>query len=46
MARLLTQMVMVKQIGNMGAIISRNMAISLRMSAKSLGKRPEVRGQR
>lgn len=46
LARLLMQMVMVKQIGNMGAIISRNMAVSLRMSAKSLGKGSEVRSQR
>lgn len=47
MARLLMQTVMVKQIGYMGAIISRNMAASLRMSAKSLGgKGSEVRGQR
>lgn len=44
LARLLMQMVMVKQMGNMGAIISRNMATSLRMSAKSLGE--GIRGQR
>lgn len=36
MARLLVHMVMVKHTGYMGAIISRNMATSLRMSAKSL----------
>ena len=30
--------------GKMGAIISRNMAMSLRMSAKSLGKGYRVRG--
>lgn len=46
LARLLVLTVMVKQIGNRGAIISRNMAISLRMSAKSLGEGAEVRGQR
>ena len=49
MARLLMQTVMVKQIGYMGAIISRNMATSLRMSAKSLrekDQRLEVRGER
>lgn len=44
MARLLMQTVTVKQRGNMGATISRNMATSLRMSAKSLGK--GIRGQR
>lgn len=36
LARLLVLTVMVKKIGYMGAIISRNMAVSLRMSAKSL----------
>lgn len=46
LARLLMQTVMVKQKGKMGAIISRNMAMSLRMSAKSLGKGYGVRGQR
>lgn len=46
LARLLVQTVMVKKMGYMGAIISRNMATSLRMSAKSLGggdQRSEVR---
>lgn len=46
MARLLMQMITVKPIGYMGAIISRNMAASLRMSAKSLWEGSEVRGQR
>lgn len=44
MARLLILTVMVKKMGYMGAIISKNMAISLRTSAKSLGKGPEARG--
>lgn len=38
LARLLILTVMVKKIGYMGAIISRNIAISLRTSAKSLEK--------
>lgn len=38
MARLLILTVMVKKTGYIGAIISRNIAISLRTSAKSLGK--------
>lgn len=48
LARLLVETVIVKQIGYTGAIISRNMATSLRMSAKSLGRdqRLEVRGRR
>lgn len=46
MARLLVLTVMVKKIGYMGAIISRNMAISLRTSAKSLGEGSEVTGHK
>lgn len=47
MARLLVQTVIVKKMGYMGAIISRNMATSLRMSAKSLGgEGSEIRGKR
>lgn len=46
LARLLVLTVMVKKIGYMGAIISRNMAVSLRMSAKSLWEGPEVRGHK
>ena len=38
LARLLILTVMVKKTGYIGAIISRNIAISLRTSAKSLGK--------
>lgn len=46
LARLLVLTVMVKKIGYMGAIISRNMATSLRMSAKSLWEGSEVRGHK
>lgn len=43
LARLLVQTIMVKKIGYMGAIISRNMATSLRISAKSLGRGTDQR---